>query len=197
MLSDIVKDYLEGRCTSIVSSSGGGATSLTLYLANIIFREDKSVLYFNPTEEIDRSFVKKYYPRVFSKALFAITDLEEFIELISSEEIRFDWTFIDPGDMLITRNKKILDYIISLCSLRRSSLVCTSQIRVVPETKQVYSTIEQTGLFNYNIWIRKIGLIKDDLIDEKYVDVFPTVHQGNNFIARYVMKITPGGQIME
>jgi hypothetical protein len=195
MLSSIIKEHLEGKCSSIVAAPGGGTTSLTLYLANIILREEKTIIFFNPTGEIDRNFVRRYYRRVFDNTVFIVSDVENFISFLFDEaRLHWDWVFIDSCDVLKHFDPKLIEKIISYSKMQQASLVCTSQIRVVPSTKHVYSTVEQPGL-NYFIWIR--DGFKSTGIAEKYLDVFDKKRQGNNFIARYVFRLTPGGQVLE
>lgn len=195
MLRDIVSDHIENKRVVITSSTNNGCSSFTLYIANTILDDDKLVIYYNPSRDIDREFVSKYYPRVLKNAMWVESSLESFLELLQSSGYSYDCLIIDPGDVLMV-NKVLVS---TLGQLRRpgSSIIFTSQIRQDPKLGWgTYSTIERVNAFDTSIWITNVTG-GNKLYNMKYIDVFKEIRSGNNFIAREIAKFTDEGNIIE
>lgn len=195
MLRDIVSDYILEKRVIITSSTNNGASSLSLFTANTILNEDKVVVYFNPSGDIDREFVKRYYPRVFKDAIWIRSPLDSFLEFLQYINFSFDCLIIDPGDVLMI-NKRLIKQIGSL-KKRNSTFICTSQIRQDPNKGWApYSTVERVGEFDHSIWITNVTGTHI-LFKQKYIDIHKDIRSGNNFIAREIAKFTEEGNIIE
>lgn len=195
MLSDLVEFYVDSKNVVVTSSAGNGATSFCLYCANILLRRNKTILYYNPQNNIESSFVKQYYPRVYDDVIFASCSTRDLIILLQYLDFDIDILILDPGDCLM-HNKNLIP---GLSQMIRGNIICTSQIRQDP-TKggQVYSTIEKKymtrGIFHYSIWIRKVTEELGDLT-RKYIDIFSEKRSGNNYTDRYVGNFTKEGNV--
>ncbi len=195
MLKDIVSDFIDGKRVVLTSATNNGCSSLALYIANTILDNDRVVIYYNPSRDIDRNFVSKYYSRVLKNAIWVESPLDSFLELLQSSGYNYDCLIIDPGDILMI-NK---DLVISLGSLRRpsSSIIFTSQIRQDPKMGWApYSTIEKVNAFDTSIWITNVTG-GNPLYNMKYIDIFKEIRSGNNFVAREIAKFTDEGNIIE
>lgn len=196
MLSDFVHSYVEkGNCV-ITSSSNNGCTSLAIYIANILCRHNKVVMYYNPTAEIDRCFVKKFYKGAFENCIWLNGTTEKLVEALNAFEFKVHHLILDPADALLTN----ANLVPMLSSAVRGKLICTSQIRLDPKTKWApYSTLEKKymgSVFNYSIWLRNVT--EDSMfLTKKYVDVFKGKRVGNRYSARYIAKFTKDGNIIE
>lgn len=193
-LASIVDDFVSAKRVVVTSSTNNGSTSFALFLANTILSEDKVVLLYNPTRDIDRGFVKTYYPRVYDNVIWMHSPLDSFLEYLQESTFNFDCLIVDPGDCLMV-NPEIVR---TIGSLRRkgSTVIFTSQIRQDPHKGWApYSTIERVNSFDYSIWITKVteagGMFK-----KKWVDVHKEIRSGTNFIARYVAMFTDEGNIV-
>lgn len=194
MLRDLVNQLL-GKRIVVSSAPGGGSSSFALYMANTILENDKMVLYYNPSADIDRNFVKKYYPRVFDQAIWLVTSLELFLECLQLSENIFDCLIIDPGDTTMI-NPEIIPAI-GLQKSPESTLLVTSQIRQDPNKAWApYSTIERLNSFDYSLWITNVTG-KHPMYIQKYVDVYQEIRSGNNFKMRDIAFYTSEGNIIE
>ena len=96
MLNDIVN-----KSSIITSSPGGGSTSVVLHLIEPLL-ETKSVLYYGTGYNLDRNFVKNYYPNVYNKCFFIEGPLEWFYNYITELNMllnNFDYIVIDTADI--------------------------------------------------------------------------------------------------
>ena len=153
------------------------------------------VIYYNPSRDIDREFVGKYYPRVLKSAVWIESPLESFLEFLQSSGYNYDCLVIDPGDVLMV-NK---DLVISLGNLRHpeASIIFTSQIRQDPKVGwSPYSTVERVNAFDTSIWITN-ATGSNPLYKIKYIDIFKEIRSGNNYVAREIAKYTDEGNIIE
>lgn len=194
MLKELITSLL-GKRIIVSSAPGAGASSFTLYIANTILDNNKLVLYYNPDRDIDREFVKKYYPRVFSDAVWLTSTLEDFLELYAEHSQLFDTLIVDPGDITMV-DKHILP---TLGCVRRpgATLICTSQIRQDPNKAWApYSTLEALNSFDYSIWITKVTGIHPVFI-QKYIDVHDKIRSGQNLILRDIANYTLEGNIVQ
>lgn len=192
MLNEIANDYLSKGNTIITGPTGNGITSLTLYLMNCLLKEDKSILYYNSTQEIQKDFVKKFYPRVYSDVLFYQGDLYTLTNYLEFINYDIDYLVIDPGDSIMV-NKKLIPLLVSIFN-NKKKLIVTSQIRQDPtQGGQVYSPIEKLNntyngtLFKYSLWIRDVTQ-ETNIFKERYVDIFDKIRIGNKYIRRYIAK---------
>lgn len=195
MLHDIVSDFIIGKRVVITSATNNGSTSLALYIANTILDTDNISIYYNPSGDVDREFVKKFYPRVYRDSIWIVSPLESFLEFLQEISFSYDCLIIDPGDTLLI-NK---DLVRTLMSMRKekSSIILTSQIRQDPNKGwSPYSTIEKVNSFDYSIWITNVTG-GNPIYKLKYIDIFNTMRSGNNFIAREIAKFTDQGNIVE
>lgn len=188
MLSEVI-DYINKGNTIITGPSGNGITSLTLAICNRLLNENKLILYYNSTGEIDKIFLKQYYPRTYNNLFFlncSISNLLMFLEYI---DFSCDYLIADPADSLMV-NKDIIPKLIKLCS---EKVLFTSQIRMNPNTKQLYSPIEEVNkvyagnLFKYSIWLRNVT--QPSLIyKERYLDIYDKYRIGNQYLKRFIIK---------
>lgn len=196
MLREIVTDFISGKRVILTSSTNNGCSSFALYAANTIL--DKSnglLLYYNPSRDVDRDFVKKYYSRVHKNAVWIESPLDSFLELLQAIDHNYDCLIIDPGDVLMV-NKKLVP---TLGALRRkeSTIIFTSQIRQDPNKGWApYSTLERLNAFDSSIWITNVTG-NNPIYRMKYIDVFQEIRSGNNYIARAAAKYTDEGNIIE
>ena len=196
MLKDIVDDYILGNSIVITSATNHGTTSFSLYLANSILKEDKSVIFFNPSMDIDRKFVRKYYPSVYKDALFIQSSLSDFLEILEYIDYETDCIILDPADCSMI-NKKIIPGLANVLRTHKSTLICTSQIRQNPNHGgSVYSTLESLMAFNYSIWITNVTG-GSELTIKRYIDVHEKIRVGNSGKARYIAKFTEEGNVIE
>lgn len=203
MLKEIVEDYIEKGNTIITAKPGGGATVFSLYLCNILLKQDKTILYYNPTAEIDVYYVKKYFPRVYRDVFFIRSPLNSFLHLINEMDYDMDYLVIDPGDCLMV-NPKIVSAIADIVKRKDTKFICTSQIRVDPTLGgQVYSTIEKLNkrhsgsIFENSMWIRDVTET-NTIYTSRYIDVFDKYRVGNRYKSRYLAKFSKtSGTVME
>ena len=196
MLAELVSDFIDKKSVVVTSSAGNGATSFCLYAANILLREDRTIVYFNPQDSIEKSFVQKFYPRVYDNVIFAACTISDLLVFLEYMEYKIDHLILDPADCLMYNSKVIP----SLVDLIDGKIICTSQIRQDPSKGgQIYSTIENkymaSGIFDYSIWIRNVTE-SNAMMKRKYVDVFDTKRSGNNYIFRYIANFTDEGNIV-
>ena len=201
MIKEFVEEFVSGNNIIITAPSGNGTTVLTLHIVNILLSKDKKIIYYNPTGDIDREFVKLVYPRVFNETFFheqSITQLLSFLDYINYD---IDYLVMDPGDSLMF-NKGI--YPLLNRRLKNKGLIVTSQIRQDP-TKggQIYSPIEElnkknnNSVFNFSVWIRNVTE-GEQIFKSRYLDIFDNGKSGNNFIRRYLARFdTKTGVLVE
>lgn len=194
MLKDLVNQLL-GKRIVLSSAPGNGASSFALYMVNTILEEDRMVLYYNPTGDVDRFFVQHYYPRVYEQAVWLIAPIELFLEYLQLFSKDFDCLIIDPGDTTMINQ----DIIPAIGELRKpeSTLIVTSQIRLDPNKAWApYSTIEKLNAFDYSIWITNVTG-KHPVFSQKYVDVHTEIRSGTNFKFRDIAYYTKEGNVVE
>jgi len=196
MLSELVDDFVEKKNVIVTSSAGNGATSFCLYIANILLRGNNLVVFFNPQDNIEKTFVRQFYPRVYSDAIFVACPISHLLTFLMYLDYKIDYLIMDPADCLMF-NAQLIPTISELIA---GNIICTSQIRQDP-TKggQVYSTIEKKfmdkEIFDYSIWIRNVTE-RSENIKRKYIDIFDKKREGNNYIARYVSSFSKEGNIL-
>lgn len=190
-ISYLVDDLISENNTLITSPSGNGTTVLTLCIANYLVAKGKTIIYFNPSKDIDSEYIKKNFPSVFCEVFFLKSSLQHLINFLAHIDFKIDYLIIDPGDNLMV-NKGIIPVLKDL--LKNSKLVITSQIRQDPtQGGKLYSPIEElnkrynNSIFKYSIWIRDVTE-SSSTFKSRYVDVFDNVRKGNNFIRRYIVK---------
>lgn len=194
MLKDLVS-LLIGRRVVVSSAPGNGASSFSLYMLNTILEEERLVLYYNPSRDIDREFVEKYYPRVYKHAVWLECPVDDFLEYFQFSGSEYDCIVIDPGDTTMI-NKQIVPQIGHL-RRRDSTFIVTSQIRQDPNKGWApYSTIEKLNSFDYSIWIRN-ATAGHPVFILKYVDIYTEIRSGSNFKLRDVAHYTKEGNIVE
>lgn len=188
---ELVNDYIKNHNIIITSSPNNGMTSVSLCIANILNAEGNSILYYNPTRDIDRSFIKKHYNNVYKDTVLCHLPQNLFLEFCIDPTIHFDYIIIDPADPLVIYGSIIPN----LIKLTKSNIICTSQIRLDPSNAwKPYSTIEKrfSNFFDYSIWIRNVS--ENDLVYKtKYIDVFNKNRIGNQYISRYIAKMSKNG----
>jgi hypothetical protein len=195
MLDEVVTDFISKGNTTIVGPTGNGITSLTLHFINCLLTQNKLVLYYNPTKEIDTDFVKKFYPRVYKNVLFYMSDLTTLLDFLSYIEYEIDYMVIDPGDTMMV-DKNIIPLLVSILRKKGKHLLMSSQIRQDPNNGgKVYSPLEKLNisynneLFDWSIWVRDVTDV-DDLFKSRYVDIFEKIRVGNRYIRRYITKFS-------
>lgn len=191
-LRDLVKGYVNKFDVMLTSAAGEGTTTLALYIA-MILSEDKLVIYFNPSGDIDRNYVKRFYPRVYKNVLFIQSDLNTLLEFLNEIDYDFDHIILDPGDALVLA-KKAIPSLKRICAIKKSHMIFTSQIRLDPKFSwQPYSTMERVNsksgntIFDYSIWVRRVSE-DNTFFTSKYIDVFKGVRKGNQYVSRYLVK---------
>lgn len=195
MLQELVDDFVENKNIIITSSAGNGTTSLCLFLINLISRKDKIIIYFNPLGNIDKIFVKKYYPLVYENVLFVTSTVPDLLVLLQYLSYKIDYLVVDPGDCLLY-NPQLIPMLSKMIS---GNIFCTSQIRHdLSKGGKIYSTVERKFLpsvFKYSLWIRNVTEYSFGF-KRKYIDVFDKQRSGNNNIARYIGNFTKEGNIV-
>lgn len=187
-----VSSYIDEGNIIVTSAPGNGTTSLCLYLCNY-YSQSKSILYYNPSANIDRRFVKNY-KNTYANVNFVTSPLDLLVKYLLENASIYDILIFDPGDMLLATPKLLHAFCRIIGPIR---LICTSQIRVDP-TKggQVYSTVERKQeKFKYSLWIRDVTEV-DTIFEKRYLDVFPEFRSGNNFIQRYLLVSNNNGIIL-
>lgn len=190
-LRELVEGYIDKHDVILTSAAGEGTTVLALYLA-MILSERKLVVYFNPSKDIDRKYVEKYLPNAYRNILFIQSNVATLLEFLVEIDYDFDHIILDPGDILAST--KALPSLKRISKIKKSNIICTSQIRLDPETGwKPYSTIERLNqrkgntLFDYSIWIRKVTE-DNPFFTIKYIDVFKGIRKGNQYISRYLVR---------
>lgn len=196
MLHEFVNNYVRSKNIIITSSAGGGATSLCLFIANLLLKDQNIIVYFNPQDNIERTFVRSYYLRVYDDVIFVACEIEKLLYFIKYLNYKIDYLILDPADCLLY-NSNILP---SIANALSGNIICSSQIRQDPtQGGKVYSTLEEkymnTGLFNYSIWIRNITE-PNGIFKRKYIDIFDKKRSGSNNISRYIANFTNEGNII-
>lgn len=195
MLRDIVRFYIENKTAIITSAPGNGASSFSLYLANILL-EKGSVLYYSPDSSIDREFIKDKYTNVYNNCIFISGNIDYYLEFLDYIDYKIKHIIIDPADPMMSRKNKLI-LLKTYLSTKKIGLTCTSQIRMDPSKGgKVYSTIENAMPFDYSIWIRNVSETTD-LYARKYIDIFDKKRSGNNYIGRHVANFTKEGQVLD
>jgi len=193
MIKELVKDFISGSNVILTAPPSNGCTTVALTFANYLINNNKSVIYYNPTGDIDRQFIKENFPKLFTDMFLFKQDLSTFMEFLDYINYDIDHIIIDPGDILLV-NRKILPLFIDLLG-HKIKLLATSQIRQDP-TKggQIYSPLEVLNkssfysLFDYSIWIRNVSEADTFDVKSRYIDVFQNIRTGNEFIRRYILK---------
>lgn len=186
----LIDEYIEENDVIISAASGEGATTLALHLA-MLLSKDKLVIYHNSTGDIDRNYVKEYYPLAYKNIIFTCCEISILVELLIELDFEFDYLVIDPADPLL-RYKDTIRGIKRVCNAHDSHLICTSQLRLDPKIGwQPYSTVEELNkkmnIFDYSIWMRKVTEDNPFYIS-KYIDVYKKARHGNKYISRYIVK---------
>jgi hypothetical protein len=197
MLKDIARYYINNGNCIITSAPNNGATSFALFLANSILENSSNVIFYNPMGDIDRNFVKQYYPNVYKNCTYFKGPTDLFLLYLDYMQWEFDYIFIDPADCLMNGDKKTLHNLVSLSKANKFKIIVTSQIRQDPsQGGKVYSTLETLKIFDYSIWIRNVTE-QSELFKSKYVDVYGSYREGNKYIARNIAKFTDQGNIID
>jgi len=204
MITDLVA-YIKNKNSIITASSDGGTTSTALAIAEKLCEEDKAVVYFNPASSIDREFVKKYYPSVFSNVTFLLGPLPALIYYLDTSSNNIDYVIIDPGDALVLK-ELVYRQLLSLSSLLKFNILTTSQIRVNPaENGHTYSTVERLNklnlvssgnYFEYSIWLRKVTESQLYYV-RRYSDIFDCYREGNKYLQRYIITYAREGNVLK
>lgn len=194
MLKDIIFDYIEKNNCVITAAPGNGTSSLILFLINILSETDSDIIFYNPDKSLDRKFIKRFYPNVYNKVLFINSSIDILIEFLYYIDFKFSRLIIDPADSFLSQTNTFID-LIKVLKLNNIKVLCSSQIRTdISNGGKLYSTIENTKLFDYSIWIRNVSE-HDELFKNKYVDVWKKERKGNNFLSRYIAKYGKEGNI--
>lgn len=195
MLIELVDDYVAGN-NVVVSSASKGSTSLSLFIANVLAGKGNLIIYYNPTKEIDRSFIRDYYINVYNNVVWAACNFNDLLQYLELLNYSVDYLVLDPGDSLLNRKNSLI-YLSRILKTKGAHLICTSQIRINIPTKRAYSTLERYmgAVFNYSIWIRTVTETSGPF-ENRYVDVFNDKKSGNNYIGRYVAKFSKDGYIL-
>ena len=199
-----VLEYIKDQNVIVTTSPDQGSTSTILALAEELIKEDRGILYFDPSFSINRQFVEKYYPLVFYNISFLIGPLQTLIYYLDSNPEHIDTIIIDPGDCLMSTSMIYRD-LISLSSTLQINIIVTSQIRINPsEGGKPYSTIEKlnkdklvpSGIyFPISIWLRNVTETSI-YYKRKYLDVFDCYREGNKYLKRYLITYGLEGNVI-
>jgi hypothetical protein len=156
---------------------------------------------------LNREFVKSYYNEAYRDVCFITCPIDIFIEYLSSigTDFYFDTLIIDPGDIVII-NQSMLQMLQETLILYKCNLICTSQIRQIPEEGgKPYSTLDRLNkryckygkpLFDFSVWIRNITE-HVMFYNNKYIEVYRFFRYKNNFIERVTVKYSKEGYIVK
>lgn len=184
--------YIVNKNSVITSNPGGGSSTMALYFADLLSTR-YNVLYYNTDTNIDREFVKRFYPNAYENVFFMYSIGEHFNNYISELGLQleyFDYIVIDTAD---TVGKKQLANLNMLFEMYDINLIATSQLRVNPGTGKPYSTVEEWNrqlsekVFDNSIWIRSTTE-PDKSVKRKYVDIYHQVRVGNKYEKRFLYK---------
>lgn len=198
MIEELIDNYIITNNILITSAPGSGTSSFIQFLVNYIASDDKLILYYNPSGDMCRYFITDNYKRFYDNILVIQSPIDQFINFLEFNEYKFDYIIIDPGDSLLD-NKLIISSLSKVLNNNHVNYIFSSQIRTNPNNSQTYSTLEEynkkNNVFKYSIWIRNATDPSTEYIS-KYIDVFETARQGNNYIARYLVKFTLDGKVI-
>ena len=184
-------DTIIGEHSIITANSGGGSTSLALYMVDS-FCECQPTLYYSTGANIDTNFVKNYYSETYEYCVFIMSPLDIFLDYITNLGSKlncFSYIVIDTADII---GKETLVSIIELLNIYDIKLIVTSQLRVDPNTSKPYSTVEEWNkqlsipIFQNSIWIRNITE-PNNINKRKYIDVYHSYRRGNKYEHRYIL----------
>lgn len=183
----------------VTSAPGNGSTSMVLALLEQLC-ENENILYYEPQSHIDRSFVQRFYPKVFNNVLFLKAPIDVFTNFLTDTLGTFNRIVIDPGDILLSKRGRIdvmFPTLIKLCSFMNIKIIITSQIRQDPSKNgNVYSTVEKLNKklvdsksphIKYSCWLLNVTE-PDDLFKSKYLDFYSGYRIGNKYFRRFVVK---------
>lgn len=201
MIKELVEEFVLKNNTIITSPAGNGSTVLTLYIIIFLLLNDKTILFYNPTGDIDKNFINKFYPLISKNVFFITGSLSLLLDFLNYINYTIDILILDPGDSLMF-NKKI--YPLLKTVLKNTTIIATSQIRQDPtKSGQIYSPLEEINksndysIFKYSIWIRNVSE-SVQLFKARYIDVFNQYRIGNQFLRRYLVRFdTKTGVIIE
>jgi hypothetical protein len=188
MLKELINEFVLDNNIIITAPSGNGSTVFTLYLSNLLLHQNKSILYYNPSKDIDQEFVKKYHQDVYQNVIFHKESLSLLINFLEYINYEIDYLILDPGDaLMVSRN-----VIPMIKSSLKGHIIITSQIRQDPtKNGHIYSPIEELNkkynLFKYSIWIRNVTE-EEQLFKSRYIDIFENCRIGNQFLRRYLVR---------
>lgn len=197
-VTKLIDTYLNDNVI-ITSAPGNGTTSLVQAIVNELCL-DHSVLYYNPSKDMNRDFIRKYYNNIFDNVVFITCELDIFLEYLINTVMNgteFDYIVIDPGDFLLT-SKGVLTSIDSIINPSKSKLICTSQIRIDVNTNTTYSTIERWNskyihsrhaIFKYSMWLLNVTA-PNPMYSMKYLDVYDGIKVGNRYDNRYIIRVS-------
>ncbi|MCK9428993.1 MAG: hypothetical protein M0R17_03145 [Candidatus Omnitrophica bacterium] len=154
----------------------------------MLLHQNKSILYYNPSKDIDQEFVKKYHQDVYQNVIFHKESLSLLINFLEYINYEIDYLILDPGDaLMVSRN-----VIPMIKSSLKGHIIITSQIRQDPtKNGHIYSPIEELNkkynLFKYSIWIRNVTE-EEQLFKSRYIDIFENCRIGNQFLRRYLVR---------
>lgn len=190
-LKEMIEVYVENKNVCITSASGEGSSSVALYIS-MILSKNNTVMYYNSSHDIDRDYVKRFYPLSYKNVLFVQCDLSTFLELLEVIDYDIDYLVIDPADHLAST--KVLPKLKQTLKNRKCNIIATSQLRLDPKKAwKPYSTMEELNkksgntIFDYSIWIRK-ATESNVVFTSKYIDVFKHRRIGNRFENRYTVR---------
>jgi hypothetical protein len=193
MLKEIVSDFIEKDNTLITASPGNGSTVITMLFVNLLLRENKTILYYNPTTDIDEHFVKLNYPLLSTDLFFHKESLSLLLQFLKHINYKIDYLVLDSGDTLLVK-RELLPLLRQQLLKNCCKIIATSQIRQDPNKGgQVYSPLEvlnkkyNNELFKTSIWIRDVTE-PTSICKSRYLDIYNNNRDGNNFVRRYIAK---------
>jgi len=190
-----IKLFLQKDHTIVTSAPNNGTTSCVLYFADKL-SVSESVLFYNPTNTLNRTFVMDNYPVMFENTVILSCDFEHFVQYITENNSLYDFIIIDPGDILAGR----VNICLLLSSiLKNTKMIITSQIRADIASGGVYSTLEKSDknrVFKNSIWLRNVTE-KNDFFNRKYIDIYNGARSGNNYEYRGILNFKKDGSIHE
>lgn len=183
----------------VTSAPGNGSTSMVLSLLEQLC-DTETILYYEPQAHIDRTFVQRFYPKVFKHVVFLKAPIDIFTNFVTDTFGTFNRIVIDPGDVLLGKRGRIdviLPTLIKLCTSMNIKMIITSQIRQDPsQNGNVYSTVEKINKklvdskspsIKYSCWLLNVTE-PDDLFKSKYFDFYIGFRIGNKYDKRFMIK---------
>ena len=190
---DFIK-HIENKNTIITSAPGEGSTNLAYLITHELAIKGKIVLFFDTGHTLNRTYIKEHYFAMYNFSFIIQGSLDIFINYLTDMNrilSYIDYVVIDTGDILSKKHLLTLYNLFDSCNIK---VICTSQLRLNPNTSKPYSTVEEWNKqsselpFDNSIWIRKVNE-PNKILNRKYIDIYNNFRIGNKYYSRSLISI--------